>query len=125
MADTEFHHLERVSLLTALKNALNDDNVPSVPSTVWSYLWLSDIDRLRALAQNPQFVHLLLIGGAEKDISHSVDLLTLYRDPTISPSVYSAANTFTTSNSTASISTASINFSTKGNYTEFIDFQWS
>jgi hypothetical protein len=59
----------------------------------------------------------------------------LYRDPSTSRTVYSAANTYfaantysaaiisTTSNSTATIS---IDFSTKTGYsTEFIEFPWS
>jgi hypothetical protein len=78
MADTDFHDPDRIELLTALKKALNDDNVPSVPSTVWSYLWLSDIDRLRALAQNSQLAGLLLITDSDKDIVLMCEFINLY-----------------------------------------------
>jgi hypothetical protein len=50
MAETEFHDPDRIKLLTALKKALNDN----VSSTVWAYLWLSDIDKLMRLVDDAQ-----------------------------------------------------------------------
>jgi hypothetical protein len=50
MADAEFDDPERMELLKALKTALRDD----VPPTAWACLWLSDIDRLRHLADDAQ-----------------------------------------------------------------------
>jgi len=50
MAETEFHDPGRIKLLTALKEALNDN----VSSTVWAYLWLSDIDKLMRLVDDAQ-----------------------------------------------------------------------
>jgi hypothetical protein len=79
MADTDFHDLERIGLLTdiqkALKKASPDGNVPS---TVWSYLWLSDIDKLKTLAQNPHLTRLLLITGSDKDIVLMCEFIGLY-----------------------------------------------
>ena len=79
MADTDFHDLERIGLLTdiqkALKKASPDGNVPS---TIWSYLWLSDIDKLKTLAQNPHLTRLLLITGSDKDIVLMCEFIGLY-----------------------------------------------
>ena len=50
---TEFHDPVRIGLLTALKEAIMVD----VPSTVWAYLWLGDLDKLR------YFVDTARLGG--------------------------------------------------------------
>jgi len=48
MAETDFHNPDRIKLLIALKEALNDN----VSSTAWAYLWLSDIDKLTILVDD-------------------------------------------------------------------------
>jgi hypothetical protein len=50
MAETEYRDPDRVKLLTALKEALNCN----VSSTIWAFLWLSDIDKLRKLVDDAQ-----------------------------------------------------------------------
>jgi hypothetical protein len=129
MADTNLDDPERITLLTALKKALGDENVPT---TVWASLWFSDIDKLKAaldqVQRNPVLGRFgLLNREADRNLVLlcefvsfctflSVDLLMLCRDPTISRTGYSAANTYC----------ISISFSTKpGNSTESIDFRWS
>src|SRR2546423_13761846 len=73
MADTDFHDQVRIGLLTTLAKAL-----PSVPSTVWSYLWFSDIDRLRALAQHLQLAPLVLIDKTDRHIVQMCEFIHLY-----------------------------------------------
>jgi len=128
MIETEFHDPERIKQLTALKALVNCN----VSSTIQAHLWLCDVKQLTALVESAKILPSLVeagfsgIEGDGKIIEkckfvnfipfHPVDLLMLYRDPTIPSNVYS-----TIRNSTATIF---INSSTKtGNSTESIDFR--
>lgn len=63
MADTNFSDPERVTLLTDLKKAFEVQNgVQDVPTTIWAYLWFSDIDKLRAMRDEVQRSHLFGAG---------------------------------------------------------------
>jgi hypothetical protein len=50
MAQTDFHDPDRIKLLTSLKEAIKDN----VSSTIWAYLWLSDIEKLTELVDDAQ-----------------------------------------------------------------------
>jgi len=66
MAETEFRDPNRIKLLTALEEALRNDQSP----TVWAYLWLSDIDKLERLVNDTQrcrFVGQAILDGAVRE----------------------------------------------------------
>ena len=128
----EFHVTERAGLLKTLKNALDAD----IPPTVWACLWLSDIDKLKKLAEMAKWqpvMSLVYFKSIESDAKIVqkcevyrlpcvliIDLLILYREPTTaqafcrsnsSTTIYSAGPTFPTSLNATTISSTVIIYS--------------
>lgn len=81
MAETNFSDPERVTLLTELKKAFEVQNgVQDVPTTIWAYLWFSDIDKLRAMRDDVQRCHLFGAGllGTHRDLVLWCEFINFY-----------------------------------------------